>query len=106
MSIEGADDANEDNTSCQLPFMTLCPTRWLVRGEVLQRLLGKWSDHKVYFSSAAFDQSSRCKARTISDMLFDDVNYLHCCFITPIVKGFDKINKCFQATDADPEAMF
>ena len=87
------------------PFMTLCPTRWLVRGEVLHRLLGNWSDLKAYFSSAAFDQSSRYKARTISDMLFDDVNYLYCCFITPIVKEFDKINKYFQATDADPEAM-
>ena len=38
-------------------------------------------------------------------MLFDDVNYLYCCFITPIAKEFDKINKYFQATDADPEAM-
>ena len=85
--------------------MTLYPTRWLVRGEVLQRLLGNWSDLKAYFSSAAFDQSSLYKARTISDMLFDDVNYLYCCFITPIVREFDKINKYFQATDADPEAM-
>ena len=68
MSIEDADDANEQNTSCQLPFMTLCPTRWLVRGEVLHRLLGNWSDLKAHFSSAAFDQSSRYKARTISDM--------------------------------------
>ena len=68
ISIEDADDANEQKTSGQLPFMTLCPTRWLVRGEVLQRLLGNWNDMKAYFSSAAFDQSSRYKARTISDM--------------------------------------
>ena len=76
-----------------LTFMILCPTRWLVRGEVLQRpFLGNWSDLKAYFSSAAFDQSSRYKARTISDMLFDDFNYLYCRVITPIVKECDKTN--------------
>ena len=38
-------------------------------------------------------------------MLHDDGNYLYICFLTPVVKEFDQINKFFQATNADPEAM-
>ena len=90
-------DESDGGVSCKLPFLTLCPTRWLVRGEVLTRILGNWNDLKTYFSSATFDQNSRYKARTLIDMLHDDVKYLYICFLTPMVKEF--------ATDADPEAM-
>ena len=98
-------DESDGVVSCKLPFLTLCPSRWLVRGEVLVRILGNWNDLKTNFSSATFDQNSRYKARTLIDMLHDDVNYLNICFITPVVIEFDKINKFFQATDADTEAM-
>ena len=90
------------STSCKLPFLTLCLTRWLVR-EVLQRMLCNWNHLKPYFSTSVFNQSCRYKARTLADMLFDDVNYLYSCFLTPVVKEVDKINKFFQATNADPE---
>ena len=92
-------------TSCKLPFLTLCPTRWLVRGEVLQRMPCNWNHLKSYFSTSVFYQSCRYKARTLADMLFDDVNYLYICFLTPVVKEVDKINKFFLATNADPEEM-
>ena len=52
-------DESDGGVSCKLPFLTLCPTRWLVRGEVLTRILGNWNDLKTYFSSATFDQNSR-----------------------------------------------
>ena len=52
-----------------------------------------------------FDQNCRYKARTLTEMLHDDGNYLYICFLTPVVKEFDQINKLFQATNADPEAM-
>ena len=93
------------STSCKLPFLTLCPTRWLVRGEVLQRMLCNWNYLKSYFSTSVFNQSCRYKARTLADMLFDDVNYLYFCFLTPVVKEVDKINKFFQATNADLEEI-
>ena len=38
-------------------------------------------------------------------MLFDDVNYLYNCLLTPIIKKAAKINKIFQAANADPEKM-
>ena len=103
MASEEDNDVN--SSSCKLPFLTLCPTRWLVRGEVLQRILQNWNDLKVYFTSATFDQGCRYKARTLNDLLLDDINYLYICFLTPIVNEVDKINKFFQATNADPEAM-
>ena len=96
---------HSNNTSCKLPFLSLCATRWLVRGEVLQRMLCNWNCRKSYFSSSVFNQSCRYKARTLADMLFDDVNYLYICFLTPVVKEIDKINKFFQSTNADPEEM-
>ena len=102
---ENTNNESNDGSSCKLPFLTLCPTRWLVRGEVLQRILSNWNDLKAYFSSATFDQESNFKGRILKDMLVDDLTYLYICFITPIIKEFDKINKFFQATNADPEAM-
>ena len=107
MSVEdeNTSDESDDGSSCRLPFLTLFSTRWLVRGEVLQRILSNWNDLKTYFSSATFDQKSNFKGSILKDMLVDDLTYLYICFITPIIKEFDKINKFFQATNADPEAM-
>ena len=79
--------------------------RWLVRGEVLQRMLCNWNHLNSYFSTSVFNQICRYKARTLADMLFDDVNYLYICFLIPVVKEVDKINKFFQATNADLKEM-
>ena len=47
--------------------------------------------------------ASAHQGRTVSYTMME--NYLNICFLTPVVKEFDQINKFFQATNADPEAM-
>lgn len=78
-----------------LPFLKASATRWLVRGRVIKRLLENWEELKAYFKCAMQEgaQDVRYKARTLHDMLHDDVNYLYFLFLSPIVLEFEK-NQC------------
>ena len=42
---------------------------------------------------------------TFKTVGIESVNYLYICFLTPVVKEVDKINKFFQATNADSEEI-
>ena len=51
------------------------------------------------------DQEVYYKACAIHDMLMDDINLLYLIFLNPVMAEFDRVNKFFQATHADPEQM-
>ncbi|XP_076049662.1 uncharacterized protein LOC143030398 [Oratosquilla oratoria] len=48
---------------------------------------------------------ARYKARMISDIRNDPINYWHFQCVTSIVMEFERVNSYFQATDADPQSM-
>ena len=98
-------DPNEEEHGKSLPFEKLSATRWLVRGKVLYKILVNWEELKAYFSVTEPSCSSavRYKARTILNMLKDDINFLYFHFLTPVVSEFERVNAFFQATNGDPD---
>ncbi len=101
------DGGKKKGGSRPMPFSRPSATRWLVRGKLIKNLLVNWSTLLDYFSNVqrSLGPDVRYKARTISEMLHDDTNYLYFVFLSPIVDEFEKANLYFQATKADPEGM-
>lgn len=100
-------DPNEDRKGTSLPFQQASLTRWLVRGKIMYNILMNWEELKAYFMCAeqASGADARYKARILSDMLNDPVNYWYFHCVTPVVMEFERVNSYFQATDADPHSM-
>lgn len=105
--FEALREEENEKSKLNLPFMKASSTRWLVRGRIIKRLLENWQELKAYFKCAMQEgsQEVRYKARTLCDMLHDDVNYFYFLFLSPIVLEFEKINAFFQSLNADPEKM-
>jgi len=97
---------NNERQGAPSPFLKMCTTRWLVRGKVNNSMLLNWEELKAYFCCAEQTGGAdvRYKARMISSMLADNVNYLLsfpgscCCRIW-------SCQSTFQATQADPHHL-
>ncbi|XP_076049704.1 uncharacterized protein LOC143030440 [Oratosquilla oratoria] len=100
-------DPTEERKGTSLPFQQASQTRWLARGKVMYSILMNWEELKAYFMCAeqASGADARYKARMISDILNDPINYWYFHCVTPIVMEFEGVNSYFQATDADPQSM-
>eukprot|EP00794_Sanderia_malayensis_P008711 gene8711-biopygen7029 len=100
-------NAGNDRMGTPLPFQKSSTTRWLVRGKVVYNCLVNWEELKAYFAVAIPEtsQESRYKARTILDMLNDQIIFLYFHFASPLITEFERVNAFFQATRADPEEM-
>ena len=100
-------DAGNARMGTPSPFQKSSTTRWLVRGKIIYDCLVNWEELRAYFTVAIpeTNQESRCKARTLWDMLNDRIIFLYFHFVSPLVTEFERVNALFQATDADPEEM-
>jgi hypothetical protein len=99
--------SEENRVGIPLPFTKMSATRWLVRGKVITNTLLNWEELKAYFECAQVDGCSdaRYKARMITEMLRDNINYLYFAFLSPVVSEFERLNATFQAVTADPDFL-
>ena len=69
-------------------------TSWLVRGKIIDLILKNMPVLLIYSEKLAMtgDQEVCYKARTIHDMLMDDINLLYLIFLNPVVAEFDQVN--------------
>jgi hypothetical protein len=97
----------EDRAGTPLPFMKMSTTRWLVRGKLITNILLNWNELKAYFACVEVSggAAARYKARMLSSMLNDEVNYLYFTFLSPVVAEFERVNAIFQASSADPDFL-
>ena len=100
-------NSGDEKAGVPLPFAKTYPTRWLVRGKIINNFLLNWEELQAYFACVEISGRSdaRHKARMISSMLKDDINYLYLSFLWLVVAEFERVNATFEASSTDPDFL-
>lgn len=81
-------------------FVQLSTTRWLCRFNVIKIILEHYEELKVHFHTVV--EKEKCfMARTLNEMLQDDVNYVYLTVLKPILFEINKVNLIFQHTNVE-----
>ncbi|CAG5103821.1 Protein of unknown function, partial [Cotesia congregata] len=85
-----------------LQMVHLSTTRWLARGQAVERILNQWDTLKLNFDFAATEpHQDRYVAKELQQMYNDPANLLYFTFLLPLLSEFNSINLLFQKEHAD-----
>ncbi|CAG5098065.1 Protein of unknown function [Cotesia congregata] len=85
-----------------LQMVHLSTTRWLARGQAIERILDQWDTLKLNFDFAATEpHQDRYVAKELQQMYNDPANLLYFTFLSPLLSEFNSINLLFQKEHAD-----
>ena len=88
-------------------FAHYCATRWLGRGAVIENIRSHWWDLKAYFDVAQNQAPvrDRYRVRELYGMLSDPLNLLYFEFLSPIIREMETLNRKFQTSHPDMNAL-
>ncbi|KAK4325120.1 hypothetical protein Pmani_004275 [Petrolisthes manimaculis] len=75
-------------------------TRWLARLEAMNAILDQWEALQLHFEMAASNERSHT-ARVLNDAYKDPQNKLYMLYVRKVLKEVVRVNKMFQAENAD-----
>ncbi|KAJ8914027.1 hypothetical protein NQ315_012051 [Exocentrus adspersus] len=81
-----------------------CETRWLSIESAVSRIFEQWLELKTHFGIARH-RDNCYSAELLYNMYSDDCNYAYLCFLKPILKDVNRVNKCFESNNADPSKL-
>ncbi|CAH1986939.1 unnamed protein product [Acanthoscelides obtectus] len=89
---------NEGNDPLKITGMSA--TRWLSIESAVTRIFDQWVELKTHFSIVK--DSDKCyTAQMLYEMYKDDTNYAFICFPKPILGEVQRVNKAFEAKNAE-----
>lgn len=85
-----------------LKIVRACQTRWLSIHSAVERILKQWCELKTHFEIS----NRNYTAEMLYRMYRDDMNLAFTSFLCPILEELQRVNKAFQAKNADPCKLF
>ena len=80
-------------------------TRWLSRQEILKKILGQWDALTLHFQISR--NTEKCyTAQQLFDMFSNPLNKVYLTFLSSELDAICKLNKMFQAENADVTRLF
>ncbi|CAD6204112.1 GSCOCG00009869001-RA-CDS, partial [Cotesia congregata] len=79
-----------------------CQTRWLSIHSAVDRILNQWVELKTHFEINRHEYV----AEMLFNMYSDEINLALFLFLCPILKELQRVNKAFEAQNADPCKLF
>lgn len=81
-----------------------CVTRWLSIESAVCRIHKQWIELKTHFEVMRYQE--KCySAELLYQMYNDETNYAYICFLKPVLTEVNKVNKNFEANNADPTKL-
>lgn len=83
-----------------LKIVQACSTRWLSIATAVERVLDQWDELKAHFQ--ILRTAERCySAEVLHSMYCDEINKSYLLFLKPILSEVQRVNKSFEAKNAD-----